>query len=256
MQHNRRIFINNLLNLAALGVITPATATAALAETKIKALAFDAFPIFDPRPVFALAEELFPGKGQELSNVWKTRQFEYQWLRVLSGKYEDFWTVTRDALVFAARSVKVELTDDRRLKLMDAWSDLKTWPDTLPALRTLKDAGIKLVFLSNMTEKMLRQNIHRNSLEDLFDAVYSTDLVHSYKPDPKAYRIAIDQLKLTRSEIGFVAFAGWDAAGARSFGYPTYWINRQGQPMEELGGSPDWTGNSLIELANYHAANG
>ena len=70
-----------------------------LAGAKAKAIAFDAFPIFDPRPVFSLAEEgLYPGRGAELSNEWRTRQFEYAWLRTLEGQYADFWTVTQDAL--------------------------------------------------------------------------------------------------------------------------------------------------------------
>jgi len=52
-----------------------------LLGSTIKALAFDTFPIFDPRPIFGLAETLFPGKGTAFSNAWRTRQFEDQWLR-------------------------------------------------------------------------------------------------------------------------------------------------------------------------------
>jgi hypothetical protein len=88
---------------------------------KIKALAFDAFPIFDPRPVFALAEQLYPGKGADLSNAWRVRQFEYQWLRALSGRYADSWQTTEDALVFAAKMLKLDLTLDKRKQLMEAY---------------------------------------------------------------------------------------------------------------------------------------
>jgi hypothetical protein len=56
----------------------------AITAPRLKAIAFDAFPIFDPRPVSRLAETLFPGEGADLSNAWRTRQFEYQWLRALS----------------------------------------------------------------------------------------------------------------------------------------------------------------------------
>ena len=253
MQQTRNAFISKLLSISIVGAVAPNTFAGVFASNApaIKALAFDAFPVFDPRPVFALAETLFPGKGQELSNTWRTKQFDYQWLRALSGTYQDFWTVTRQALVFAAKSANVDLTDDKRAQLMGAYLNLKPWPDVLPALQSFKKAGIKLVFLSNMTEKMLRQNIHANNLDELFDAVLSTDSNHSYKPSPKAYQLAPDILQLKKSEIGFVAFAGWDAAGAKSFGYPTYWINRQNQPAEELGVSPDWTGNNLGELVNY-----
>jgi 2-haloacid dehalogenase len=53
---------------AAAAAIAPA---ANGAQTRIKAIAFDGFPIIDPRPVFAKAEEIFPGKGLELSNAWR-----------------------------------------------------------------------------------------------------------------------------------------------------------------------------------------
>jgi hypothetical protein len=56
---------------------------------KIKAVAFDGFTTFDPRPISAVAEELFPTRGVELSNLWRTRQFEYTWLRTLTGNYAD-----------------------------------------------------------------------------------------------------------------------------------------------------------------------
>ena len=59
---------------------------------KIKAVAFDGFTTFDPRPISAVAEELFPTRGVELSNLWRTRQFEYTWLRTLTGNYADSGT--------------------------------------------------------------------------------------------------------------------------------------------------------------------
>ena len=52
-------------------------------------------------------------------------------------------------------------------------------------------------------------------------------------------------------EILFVAFAGWDAAGAKTFGYPTFWVNRQHQPSEELDASPDAVGTNLNDLVAY-----
>ena len=36
-------------------------------QRRAQAIAFDAFTIFDPRPISALAETLFPGKGTEVS---------------------------------------------------------------------------------------------------------------------------------------------------------------------------------------------
>jgi len=48
-----------------------------------------------------------------------------------------------------------------------------------------------------------------------------------YKPDPHAYHLAIKAFRLRHEAIAFVASAGWDAAGARTFGYQTFWANRQ-----------------------------
>src|SRR6185369_5137647 len=133
---NRRDFILGAGTVAAAGLLLP-TALAqpsAPAPQKIKAVAFDAFPILDPRPVFARAEEFFAGRGAELSNLWRTRQFEYTWLRALSRSYADFWQITDEALVFSAKMLKLELTLKKRRALMQAYLELKAHPDVRPAL--------------------------------------------------------------------------------------------------------------------------
>lgn len=251
MPLNRREF----LNLAAAGIATGLLASNPLARAatspKIKAIAFDAFPIFDPRPVFALAEQLFPGRGAELSNAWRTRQFEYQWLRALSGRYADFWQATEDALVFSGEMLKLDLTLDKRKQLMDAYLGLKAWPDVQPALQSLKEAGIRLAFLSNATTKILDAGIENSGLEGVFEHVLSTDKIKTYKPDPRAYQMAIDAFNLNREEILFVPFAGWDAAGAKSFGYTTFWVNRLNLPAEKLGVTPDAVGKNLTDLVGF-----
>jgi 2-haloacid dehalogenase len=66
-----------------------------------------------------------------------------------------------------------------------------------------------------------------------------------------AYQLGVDAFKRRREEILFVAHAGWDAAGAKAFGYPTFWVNRLGLPPEELGVLPDSTGTNLLDLLNF-----
>lgn len=248
MPLNRRDF----LSLAAGGIATDLflriSRTYGATTLKVKALAFDAFPILDPRPIFALAEQLFPGKGAELSNLWRIRQFEYQWLRALSGHYADFWQTTDDALVFSANALRLELPTEKRDQLMGAYLQLKAWPDVASALRSLNSAGIRLAILSNATAKILDSGIRNSGLDGLFEHVLSTDSVRTYKPEARAYQMAVDAFGLRREEIGFVAFAGWDVAGAKWFGYPTFWVNRLNVPIEELGVLPDATGGTLGEL--------
>jgi 2-haloacid dehalogenase len=245
----------DVLALGAASLVVGATTVGATGEIagrhNIKAIAFDAFPVFDPRPTFLLAEELFPGRGAELGNMWRTRQFEYTWLRAVSQRYADFWQVTTDALVFSAKALRLELPDEKRARLMQLYIELKPWPDAVDALGSLKDAGLRLVFLSNFTPGMLQAAVKSSGLEGMFEHLISTDVARTYKPDPRAYRLAIDALKLRREEILFVAFGGWDAVGAKSFGYTTFWVNRQNLPAEELGVAPDATGGTLGDLVDF-----
>jgi len=245
---NRREFSSGLI---AGGLFASARKALGNPSVSVKAVAFDAFPILDPRPVFALAENLFPGKGAELGAVWRTRQFEYTWLRTISGRYVDFWRVTEDALVFAASMLRLDLTSNLRARLMEAYLAIRCWPDAPAALRSLKEKGIAVAFLSNLTREMLEAGIRNSGLEQVFDHVLSTDRVAAFKPDPRAYQMGVDAFGRRREEILFAAFAGWDAAGARAFGYPTFWVNRQNQPAEELGVMADGSGSNLDDLVHY-----
>lgn len=251
MSLDRRAF----LELTAAGILASATVSRLEAlvarRSQYRAIAFDAFPIFDPRPVFALAETLFPGQGTDLSNAWRVRQFEYQWLRALAGQYAHFRQTTEDGLVFAAKQLRLDLTAEKRAQLMDAYSRLAAWPDVRPALDALKQAGIRLAFLSNMSPTMLEAGIKNAGLDGVFEHVLSTDRRRTYKPDPRAYQMGVDAFKLPRESIVFAAFAGWDAAGAKWFGYPTVWVNRLGSPTEDLGVVPDAIGPDLATLTDF-----
>jgi 2-haloacid dehalogenase len=245
---NRRDFVT-LAGGGAVAAIAGMPADGA--QTKIRAVAFDGFPIIDPRPVFAKAEEIFPGSGLKLGDAWRTRQFEYTWLRTLGGHYADFWQVTEESLVFAARALAIDLSADQRDQLMQAWLTLKAWPDVAPALKALKAAGIRMAFLSNLTDAMLDSAVKNSALEGSFEPHLSTDRVRAFKPDPRAYQMGLDAFQLKKEEIAFAAFAGWDAAGAKWFGYPTFWVNRLNAPVEELSVVPDGVGSGLGDFVKF-----
>lgn len=251
MAITRRNLVAGLTAAGALsGAVAPTLARAA-SGSRFKAVVFDGFPIIDPRPVAALAEQFFPGKGAELNNAWRTRQFEYCWLRTLSNRYADFRQVTQEALVFAAKSLRLELSTSVRDQLGHAYLELSAWPDVLPALQSLRAAGIRMTFLSNLTAEMLDAAIRNSKLNDFFEAPLTTDRVRAFKPDPRAYEMALTAFDCTREEIAFVASAGWDVAGAKWFGYPTFWVNRTELPAEELGISADAQGRGMADLARF-----
>lgn len=251
MQTNRREF----LTLTAAGLTSELLPLKAQREVSfgrsIKAIAFDAFAIFDPSLVQRLAQQFFPQKGVALFDLWRTRQFEYQWLRTLIGSYADFWHCTQDSLEFAAKALNLDLTDAQRSRLMNSYLNLPIWPEVTEVLNNLKSKNLRLGFLSNATTAILESNIRNAGICDLFERVLSTESLRTFKPSPRAYEIALGEFALTRAEVLFVAFAGWDAAGAKAFGYSTFWMNRSNLPLERLGVVPDGIGTSLIDLIAF-----
>ncbi|WP_260739457.1 haloacid dehalogenase type II [Tunturiibacter lichenicola] len=246
---NRRQFLGAATMLAA-SALAPRVLSAQN-RSVIKAVAFDAFAIFDSRPVFDLAEELFPRHGAQLSNEWRTRQFEYTWLRNSMHKYADFWNVTQDALNYAAKQSKVSLGPEQNKQLMSAFLQLKPWPDVAAALQTLQKRGIRMALLSNMTDTMMKACVEGSNLGTMFEFQLSTDRVKIFKPDPVTYNLALEAFHLQKHQIAFVAFGGWDAVGAQIFGYSTYWVNRLNVPSEELGVSADATSHDLSSLPSF-----
>jgi 2-haloacid dehalogenase len=251
MLTSRRDLLTLVSGAAVAGLAAPLLGTELAPARRFSAVAFDAFPILDPRPVAVLAEEVAPGRGAELMTAWRTRQFEYTWLRTLSGTYCDFLSVTEDALVFAARSLRLDLAADARDRLVKAHLTLKAWPDAREALTALRAAGVRMAFLSNFTAAMLDAGVRNSGLEGFFGPHLTTDRVRAFKPDPRAYRMATDGFGLPAPEILFAAFAGWDAAGAKAYGLPTFWVNRLSAPAEELGVRADASGSGLAELVRY-----
>src|SRR5262245_14034207 len=78
----RRQFLEFIAGAAVASAVRPARGAppATPAHSKIRAIAFDLFTIFDPRSVTAVAESIVPGRARELCESWRVRLFEYSWL--------------------------------------------------------------------------------------------------------------------------------------------------------------------------------
>jgi 2-haloacid dehalogenase len=196
--NERRYF---LLQAGAVSVSPTALAAAprlarAAPGPALKALAIDGLAVFDPRPVAALVERLFPQRSAAPLPLWRTRQFEYSWLRTLMGRYVDFWQVSEEALVFAAAQLELDLRAAQRDQVMQSFLSLEAWPDVRPAFLALREAGIRLALLSNFTERMLDAASRSAGIADLLEPPLSTDRVRAYKPHPRAYQMGVDAFGL------------------------------------------------------------
>jgi len=202
----------------------------------MKALGFDAYgTLFDVVSVNSLCEELFPGHSSELAQIWRRKQLEYSWLRSLMGRYRDFWSLTEDALVYSANSLKLDLTPKKRDQLMESYLHLAAFSDVKPGLRALKQIGLRLSILSNGEPKMLNAAVQSAGIGNLIDAIVSVDSVKIFKPSPPVYDQLASELKIDRAEIGFVSANNWDVNGASSAGLTAFWIRRSNEIPEELG---------------------
>jgi 2-haloacid dehalogenase len=100
----RRALLGGVATIGAASLLSPKRAAAAAG---FGAIAFDGLALFDPRPVASLAKEHLGERGAPLLDLWRTKQFDYQWLWALGGRHGDFLAATNAALKFAAKSLEI-----------------------------------------------------------------------------------------------------------------------------------------------------
>ena len=247
---DRRAFLGSAGTALSIAALRHGTLTTPRSRP-IRVVAFDGYAIFDATAAVAVAESIFPGKGRDFVSAWRARQFDYQWLRTLGGRYADFAQTAADSLSFTLKSLTLSVHTEERDRLLEAQLTLTPWPDAGSQIARMRKAGLRLSFLSNMTERMLDEGAHRAGFRDQFEFVLSTDRVRAAKPDPRAYRMAVDAFGVPSNEIAFVAFAGWDAVGATWFGYETAWANRLGLAAEDLDATPAIVCRNLSDVAEF-----
>ena len=211
----------------------------------VEALVFDAYgTLYDVHSVMTRCESCWPGKGAQLSQLWRAKQLEYTWQRSLMHRYVPFSTVTREALAYACAALGLDLSVAQMEGLMSEYLRLAMYADVSDSLKNLKT---KQAILSNGSPDMLLPLVENSGLK--LDAVLSVDEVKIFKPAPQVYALAVEKLKTDKSKIGFVSSNCWDALGAKSYGFEVYWINRLKAPIDRLGFQPDRVLTSLGDLA-------
>jgi 2-haloacid dehalogenase len=209
-----------------------------------EALVFDAYgTLYDVHSVAARCESCWPGKGAQLSQLWRAKQLEYTWQRSLMQRYVPFSTVTREALAYACEALGLELRVAQMEGLMSEYLRLAPYPDVADSLKNLR---MKQAILSNGSPDMLLPLVQSSGLR--FDAVISVDALKIFKPAPGVYALAVQKLGVAKDKIGFVSSNCWDALGAKSYGFSVYWINRGNAPVDRLGFKPDRVLKSLNEI--------
>lgn len=218
-----------------------------LDDNGIRGIVFDSYgTLFDVQSVVDRCEQMFPGGGRELAILWRRKQLEYSWLLSLMEQYEDFWKVTDRALRFAAKALEIPMAPDQKEALLNATLNLEYYTETGQALSDL--ASYRLAVLSNGSPFMLKALAEKNGFASTFDAIISADEVHTYKPDPRVYRLADRKLGLAPERLLLVSAHAFDVNGSKACGMQACWVNRKGGQWDSLGFLPDMTVGDLREL--------
>ena len=196
----------------------------------IKGLIFDAYgTLYDVHSVQAKTEQLCPGKGDLITQIWRLKQLEYTWLQTALQGFRDFDFITRASLDFALRAAGAEPNESITEPLLDKYLDLDPFPEAREALGALRRrGGYQLAILSNGSTAMLTALVKNSGLDAFLDAAISVDDARKFKPHPECYGLVEARLGLKNDEVLFVSSNSFDVAGAKHFGFKVAWIRRSG----------------------------
>jgi 2-haloacid dehalogenase len=188
---------------------------------------FDAYgTLYDVHSVASATEEAFPGHGDAITQVWRLKQLEYTWLRSLMGRYQDFWTVTRESLAYTLKSLGLEAAPETFDSILKRYLHLRPYPEAMEALEGLRSQGHRLAILSNGSQSMLDALVRNTGFDRALDAVLSVDAKGIFKPTPQSYSLVEEKLGVPAGEVVFVSCNPFDVSGAKSYGFKVAWIER------------------------------
>ena len=155
-----------------------------------------------------------------------------------AGRYRPY----QELVAESAQATGLPATVATQLALR--WGELALWPEARSVLTRLQ-GRVKLAIVTNCSEYLAAAAVDRTGMD--FAVVVSAERVGWYKPHPRPYQLALQELGLPADRVLFVAGSPADIAGAAGVGMPVFWHNRIGLPMPAL---PDATRHRLLGTAD------
>ena len=213
----------------------------------IKSIIFDAYgTLFDVNSAAEKCKDKIGDKWVDFANHWRTTQLEYTWLRSLMKKHKDFWQVTEDSLDKSMKSFKIN--SSMKNELLDLYKVLSPYPEVKEVLKNLKAKKYKLAILSNGTPDLLDGLVKGNSLDNMFNNIFSIEEVGIYKPHAKVYDMPVKKYQIKNDEIAFLSANTWDVSGGGNYGYNAIWVNRNNNIFDNLDYRPKNEVSNLTQL--------
>lgn len=143
------------------------------------------------------------------------------------GDYQPY----EELVVQAAR--ECGLGEELGHNLIERWDELAPWPEVHDVLKALTASGVPLAVITNCSLRLGRMAIAKTGID--YDVVVIAERAGAYKPDPRPYRMALDELGVEPERALFVAGSMFDVNGAGRLGMPIYWHNKAGLPRPQEG---------------------
>jgi 2-haloacid dehalogenase len=181
-----------------------------------------------------------------LLEAWYTRTLRDGMALSATGVYVPFSDVAESALrAVTGYSIKHE----QIAQIMAGFADLPAFPDALPALTRLCDAGVRVACLTNGSAYQTSSFVNRSGLGPLIDRVVCAGDVFRWKPAGVVYLYAAEVLDVPPDRMALVAAHDWDCHGAKRAGLITGWVSRKTGGFGAPFAPPDVTGEDLTEVA-------
>lgn len=194
-------------------------------------------------PLFA---DAFGDKS--IRRVWFAQTLQLAFGMTINNEYAPFGDLARAALDMTARKRGVGLDEERGKRIMRGFAALPAHGDAPAGLARLRVAGFRLVVLAQATPALTEEQLERAKIRDYFDAIFSADQVHRYKPATEPYAMVRERLG---GEAPLLVTAhDWDVAGAMHAGWETAFVARHGMSLNPLAARPTIVAPDLRAIAD------
>ncbi|MDQ2814923.1 MAG: haloacid dehalogenase type II [Actinomycetota bacterium] len=186
------------------------------------------------------------GQPAHLLEAWYTRTLRDGMALSATGDYATFTDVAESSL----RGLTGDsISDEQVTQIMAGFSELPPFPDALPAITSLTEAGIRVACLTNGSAYLASSFVNRSGLGALVDRVISVGEVYRWKPAVVVYLYAAEILDVPPDRMAMVAAHDWDCHGAKRAGLTTGWVSRKAGGFGAPFAPPDVVGEDLNEVA-------
>jgi len=186
------------------------------------------------------------GQPPALLEAWYTRTLRDGMALSATGDYAGFTDVAEAAL---RALTYFTISDEQVAQVMAGFNELPAFPDALPAITSLTEAGLRVACLTNGSAYLASSFVNRTGLGSGVDRVISVEEVYRWKPAGVVYRYAAEVLNVPSDRLALVAAHDWDCHGAKRAGLTTGWVSRKSGGFGAPFAAPDVVGEDLTEVA-------